>query len=147
MPWAVLTFIAVTCSLETARTAQCHMGRPGTTVRPRSRQSRSIDNVDNQAADVGDDTWDAAAHLLTPDTPVAAFTGPVTLTAGRWGTIARTYIACTGDRALPPAAQRRFISEADAFTPGNVTEVRELATSHSPFLSQPEQLARVLLPL
>lgn len=99
------------------------------------------------AADVDDETWDAAASLLTPDTPVAAFTEPVNLTAVRWGAIPRTYISCTADRALPPAAQRRFVREADEFTPGNPTDVRELATSHSPFLSQPEQLARVLLQL
>jgi pimeloyl-ACP methyl ester carboxylesterase len=98
-------------------------------------------------ADVDDETWDAAAHLLTSETPVAVFTEPVNLTAGRWGALPRTYISCTRDRALPLAAQRRFISEADAFTPGNLTDVRELATSHSPFLSQPEQLARVLLEL
>jgi pimeloyl-ACP methyl ester carboxylesterase len=99
------------------------------------------------AADADDDTWDAAAHLLTPDTPVAAFTEPVHLTAGRWGALPRTYISCTADRALPPAVQHRFISEADAFTPANQTDVRELPASHSPFLSQPEQLARVLVQL
>jgi pimeloyl-ACP methyl ester carboxylesterase len=99
------------------------------------------------AADVDDGTWDAAAHLLTPDTPAAAFTEPVHLTASRWGTIPRTYISCTADRALPPAAQHRFISEADAFTPANQTDVRELPASHSPFLSQPGQLARILVQL
>jgi pimeloyl-ACP methyl ester carboxylesterase len=98
-------------------------------------------------ADVDDDTWDAAAHLLTPDTPAAAFTEPVHLTASRWGTIPRTYISCTADRALPPAAQHRFIGEADAFTPANPTDARELPASHSPFLSQPERLARTLVEL
>jgi pimeloyl-ACP methyl ester carboxylesterase len=99
------------------------------------------------AADADDDAWDAAAHLLTPDTPVAAFTEPVHITAGRWGAIPRSYISCTADRALPPAAQHRFISEADAFTPSNETDVRELPASHSPFLSQPERLARILVEL
>jgi pimeloyl-ACP methyl ester carboxylesterase len=97
------------------------------------------------AADVDDQTWAAATHLLTPDTPAAAFAEPVTATASRWGAIARTYVKCTEDNALPPAAQDVFIREADAFTPGNPTDVRELRSSHSPFLSRPEELARILL--
>jgi pimeloyl-ACP methyl ester carboxylesterase len=99
------------------------------------------------AADVDDDTWEAASNLLTPDTPAAPMAEPTTITAERWGRIPRTYISCTADQAVPVAAQRRFISEADTFTPDNRTDVRELATSHSPFLSQPEQLARTLLAL
>lgn len=97
------------------------------------------------AADVEQQLWDAAAHLLTPDTPAGVFAEPVEVTADRWGKVARTYVRCGADRALPPAAQDLFIQEADAFTPGNPTRVRKLATSHSPFLSQPEQLARLLL--
>jgi len=72
---------------------------------------------------------------------------PPSYHADRWGRIPRTYISCTGDQAVPIAAQRRFIGDADAFTPGNPTDVRELATSHSPFLSEPERLADILLEL
>lgn len=99
------------------------------------------------AGDVDDDAWEATAHLLTPDTPMSTFIEPVHLTAGRWGSIPRTYISCTADRALPPAAQHLFIKEADAFAPRNQTDVRELSASHSSFLSQPGQLARILLEL
>jgi pimeloyl-ACP methyl ester carboxylesterase len=99
------------------------------------------------AADVDDLEWEAAAHLLTPDTPATPMAERISITANRWGSVPRTYICCTADHAVPIAAQRRFIGEADAATPGNLTDVRELATSHSPFLSQPEEVARILLAL
>jgi pimeloyl-ACP methyl ester carboxylesterase len=99
------------------------------------------------AADIDDDAWTAVAHLLTPDTPAGPMAEPVTITPDRWGQIPRTYISCTADQAVPVPAQRRFIGEADKFTPHNLTEVREIATSHSPFVSQPEELARILLQL
>jgi pimeloyl-ACP methyl ester carboxylesterase len=99
------------------------------------------------AADVDDDEWEAITHLLTPDTPVGPLAEPVTTTPDRWGRIPRTYITCTEDRAVPPAAQRRFVDEADAYTPDNPTDVRTLPTSHSPFVSQPEKLAEILLEL
>jgi pimeloyl-ACP methyl ester carboxylesterase len=99
------------------------------------------------AADVDDHEWEAITNLLTPDTPIGPFTEPVTITPDRWGRIPRTYITCTEDRAVPPAAQRRFINEADAYTPDNPTDVRTLPTSHSPFVSQPEKLAEILLEL
>jgi pimeloyl-ACP methyl ester carboxylesterase len=96
------------------------------------------------AADIGDDDWAAVANLLTPDTPAGPMAEPVTITRARWGQIPRTYISCTADQAVPVAAQRLFIGEADEFTPHNLTDVREMATSHSPFMSQPEQLAHIL---
>jgi hypothetical protein len=46
-----------------------------------------------------------------------------------------------------PALQDRFIREADAYTPGNPTEVITLAASHSPFLSIPGALAEALATL
>ncbi|MBO2440449.1 alpha/beta fold hydrolase [Actinomadura nitritigenes] len=99
------------------------------------------------AADADDGDWDAVTHLLTPDTPAGPLAEPVTITPARWGRIPRTYISCTDDRALPLAAQRRFIGEADEHTPENPTDVRELPTGHSPFVSQPARLAEILLKL
>jgi len=99
------------------------------------------------AADLDDHQWQAAANLLTPDTPAGPLAEPTTTTPSRWGQIPRTYISCTKDRAVPLPAQRRFIHEADQHTPGNPTDVRELPTSHSPFISQPEQLTQTLLQL
>ncbi|GAA1610971.1 alpha/beta fold hydrolase [Kribbella karoonensis] len=99
------------------------------------------------AADVEDDNWDAISNLLTPDTPFGPLTERVTVTSDRWGRIPRTYICCTDDHALPLAAQHRFIAEADSHTPANPTDVRTLTTSHSPFASAPDQLAKTLLHL
>jgi pimeloyl-ACP methyl ester carboxylesterase len=99
------------------------------------------------AADVNDHDWDAITNLLTPDTPAGPLTEPVAITSGRWGRIPRTYISCTEDQAVPPAAQRRFITEADKHTPDNPTDIREMHTSHSPFASQPRKLAETLLKL
>lgn len=99
------------------------------------------------AADVDDQDWQAVTNLLSPDVPAAWVAEPVATTAGRWGAIPRTYISCTADFLLPAAEQRLFIDEADKLTPGNPTDVREMATSHCPFLSEPGQLARILLQL
>jgi hypothetical protein len=63
------------------------------------------------------------------------------------GSIPRTYISCTADCTIPAAAHRLFIDEADKLTPDNPTDVREMTTSHCPFLSEPEQLACILLQL
>jgi len=99
------------------------------------------------AADVDDHDWQAVTNLLSPDVPVGWVAEPTAITAGRWGAIPRTYISCTADFTIPAAAHQLFIDEADKLTPGNPTEVREMPTSHCPFPSQPEQLARTLLQL
>ena len=99
------------------------------------------------AADVDDQDWQAVTSLLSPDVPVGWVAEPVAITADRWGSIPRTYISCTADFTIPAAAHRLFIDEADKLTPGNPTDVREMPTSHCPFLSEPEELARTLLQL
>jgi pimeloyl-ACP methyl ester carboxylesterase len=95
--------------------------------------------------DVDPVTADAAIALLTPDAPVGISAGVTALTADGWGSIPRTYVVCTGDATIPPALQRKFITDADAAFPGNRTAVRELKASHSPFLSMPDQVAGIVL--
>jgi pimeloyl-ACP methyl ester carboxylesterase len=97
------------------------------------------------AGDVPDERWTSVSYLLTPDEPIGPVVTPVTVTRERWGTVPRTYILCTEDKVIPPAAQRRFIEEADEFAPDGATEVRELNTGHSPFLSAPGPVADILL--
>jgi pimeloyl-ACP methyl ester carboxylesterase len=99
------------------------------------------------AADVDDDEWRTVTSLLSPDIPARPLAEPVAITADRWGAIPRTFISCTADSTIPVAAQRLFIEEADKLAPSNPTHVREMTSGHCPFLSQPEQLARVLLQL
>jgi pimeloyl-ACP methyl ester carboxylesterase len=59
---------------------------------------------------------------------------PLTETA--WKTIPNTYIVCEADNAIPVAAQEEMAKRAD--------HVYRLNTSHSPFLSQPAALARLI---
>lgn len=94
--------------------------------------------------DVDQATFRACANSLTPDLPLGFYTGAPRPTRGRWGRIARTYLRTAHDGAIPPALQDLFIREADAWVPGNRTRVQTLATSHSPFASQPEALAAAL---
>jgi pimeloyl-ACP methyl ester carboxylesterase len=97
--------------------------------------------------DVDDATFRTVARLLTPDEPIQAYTTPVNATAARWGRLPRSFIRCTGDRAIPIAVQDAMIAEADAFTPGNRFTQLTLDTSHSPFLSAPAALVSALLSL
>jgi pimeloyl-ACP methyl ester carboxylesterase len=59
---------------------------------------------------------------------------PLTETA--WKTIPSAYIICEADNALPVAAQERMAKRAN--------RVYRLNTSHSPFLSQPAALGRLI---
>ncbi|MFI6631987.1 alpha/beta fold hydrolase [Nonomuraea fuscirosea] len=95
-------------------------------------------------SDVDPALTEAAAGLLTPDSPVGIMLGTTTLTHDGWGSVRRTYIVCTRDLALLPDVQTRFIAEADAAFPDNPTSVVTLDASHSPFLSMPGELAGVL---
>ncbi len=97
--------------------------------------------------DVGTDVADAAIALLTPDAPAGIAGGATTRTAPGWGSVPRTYVVCTRDRALQPAMQRKFIELADAAFPGNPTTVHTLESSHSPFLSMPGELTDIILKL
>jgi pimeloyl-ACP methyl ester carboxylesterase len=95
--------------------------------------------------DIPADVADAAISLLTPDAPAGLAGGATTLTADGWGSVPRTYVVCTQDRAVQPALQRKFIELADGAFPGNPTTVHTLDSSHSPFLSMPGRLAGIIL--
>jgi pimeloyl-ACP methyl ester carboxylesterase len=59
--------------------------------------------------------------------------------AGALGRVPRTYIFCERDQALLPAQQQHAIDRC----PG--IRVLRLDSGHSPFLSQPDRLAELLL--
>ena len=94
--------------------------------------------------DLPDAQFEAVANLLTPDVPAQPFVTPIELTAGRWGALERHYVQCLQDNAIKPALQQLFINEADAFTPKNLTHVHQLDSSHSPFMSKPQELVALL---
>jgi pimeloyl-ACP methyl ester carboxylesterase len=77
---------------------------------------------------------------LSPDLPMPLWLGETRVSPARWGSIPRTYIHCTQDRAIPPALQLRMIADADATTPQNRCQVLTLRSSHSPFVSRVEEL-------
>lgn len=56
-------------------------------------------------------------------------------------------ITTSDDYAVRPALQKLLIGKADAFVPSNKTEVIPINSSHSPFLSKPEELAGILVGL
>jgi pimeloyl-ACP methyl ester carboxylesterase len=90
--------------------------------------------------DCSDAAGDKATRLLVPE-PVGPATTPVHLTADRWGSVPRSYILCGQDRAISPTAQRAMIESV------GVDRVIEMDSSHSPFMSQPERLAAILVDL
>lgn len=77
--------------------------------------------------------WAAVARLRPMVLDVEAFLSdpPPRPEAGT------TYVVCTGDRALPPAAQRRLAAGCD--------RALEWPTDHSPFLTRPDAVAELLV--
>lgn len=70
--------------------------------------------------------------------PVAPFAARVSIPTGALEGIARYYVLCKRDRAIPPPLQRRMIAE------NACTEVAELDTDHTPHLSRTKELAEAL---
>jgi hypothetical protein len=57
--------------------------------------------------------------------------------------VPRHYIRCTLDRAIPLTGQDHMVATVDS-TIGGKTITHTLESSHSPFLSQPVALSRIL---
>jgi pimeloyl-ACP methyl ester carboxylesterase len=75
----------------------------------------------------------AACAQLRPMS-MAAMGGVVGAPA--WREVPASYVVCSEDRAIPVALQRACAAR--------VGDVREMPTSHSPFLSRPDELARII---
>lgn len=83
--------------------------------------------------DVPDAEAREAAQRLVPQS-TRSFGEPPTQ-AG-WHTVPSAYIVCEHDQALPPQDQEALATRSG--------EVHRLASSHSPFLSMPQELAALL---
>lgn len=85
-----------------------------------------------------------AAARLHPE-PVGTFSAPATVSKEQIAPVQRIYIECSEDRVVPLALQRAM--QADMPCAATFT----LAADHSPFLSQPADLAallnRIVLPV
>ncbi|WP_346909077.1 alpha/beta hydrolase [uncultured Roseibium sp.] len=95
------------------------------------------------AGDVGEEMFTKAIAHFHCDEPAQVTTVPSPVTKERFGTVPRHYIHCTKDRAVTPAGQKKMIALMDEAM-GNKTTVHVMATSHSPFDSDPEGLAQIL---
>ena len=90
---------------------------------------------DCSATDVSESSARQRPQALAP------FATPILLTAERFGRVPRAYVECTEDRALTLDMQRDMIGKSPPVT------VRSLPSSHSPFLSMPDELAQALIEL
>ena len=70
--------------------------------------------------------------------PLAPMGTPVSIPNNALNEVARFYVQCTKDRAIPPPLQRRMIAENEC------AGVFELDTDHTPHLSRVGELARIL---
>ncbi len=78
--------------------------------------------------------------LLTPE-PNAPVATPLELTEANFGRVPRTYITCLADRGVSPALQKTMYTRLPC------QQVISLNTSHSPFLSAPDELVKHLTAL
>jgi pimeloyl-ACP methyl ester carboxylesterase len=86
--------------------------------------------------DCFDDVAASAAAQVRPMS-MSAFAG--TATRAAWRERPATFVLCSEDRVLPVALQRSCASR--------LHNVVEMPTSHSPFLSRPDELAALLVEL
>ncbi len=81
-----------------------------------------------------------ARSCLVPQA-TAIMTAPIAASDAAWGSLPRSFIACTNDNALTLEGQRGMLERV------GVDRVVELETSHSPFFSAPGELAARLVDL
>jgi pimeloyl-ACP methyl ester carboxylesterase len=86
-----------------------------------------------------DDLINEMAKLILSHEPIESGITPLQLTDHNFGTVPRFYIECTKDRAVTPFIQQKMYSETPC------KKVFQMATSHSPFFSQPQQLCDILI--
>lgn len=85
-----------------------------------------------------EDDFAFARQHLSPQ-PLKPLVAPLEVTPERFGTVPRAYIETTRDRAVSLATQRRMQTALPC------SPVFTLDTDHSPFLCQPDGLARMLI--
>jgi pimeloyl-ACP methyl ester carboxylesterase len=94
--------------------------------------------------DVSESEFAQTASQLHYDEPNGGALAPSTITPQRFGAVPRHYIRTTQDRAVPPTGQDHMIATVDAAI-GSKTITHTMESSHSPFLSQPATLSKILI--
>ncbi len=95
-------------------------------------------------ADVADAELIDATTRRHCDEPISTVLRPSAVSVEYFGRVQRHYIRCTEDRAIPIAGQDFMISAMDQAM-GNGTVQHTLASSHSPFFSQADNVVRLLV--
>jgi pimeloyl-ACP methyl ester carboxylesterase len=95
-------------------------------------------------ADVSESEFEHAASQLHHDESNAGALALSEITPEKFGTVPRHYIRCTQDRAIPLTGQDHMIATVDGAIGGKTT-THTLESSHSPFLSQPANLSKILI--
>lgn len=108
---------------------------PNLVMSPDQSSATLKDEVINEAfyGDCSPSDITLARSLLVPQAG-APFATPVHTTADAWGSIERYYIECLQDRAISIDSQRSMVKK------NRVARVHTMNTSHSPFLSAPQEL-------
>jgi pimeloyl-ACP methyl ester carboxylesterase len=91
-------------------------------------------------ADCSEEDVALATTLLTPE-PNAPVATPLNLSDEHFGRVARVYIETLQDKGVTPDLQKKM------YTVTRCQKIISMETSHSPFLSAPEQLASHLTSL
>ena len=89
-------------------------------------------------ADCSDEDVEFAKSRLVPQA-AAPFAAPVSTTEENFGRVPRVYITCLRDKAISPSIQEKLYKALPC------EKVVSMDTSHSPFFSAPEELAKHLL--
>lgn len=101
-----------------------------TSTRPASRVQTFMHDAPHAVA-----AW--AAPQFRPQA-IAPIVTPVQVSQARYGAVPKSYIVCTRDRAIDPVLQRVMAARSGC------GRVKELDSSHSPFLSRPTETAELL---
>lgn len=97
-------------------------------------------------AEVTDEQFRTVVNYgMQPDESIQVGSADAQVDARTWGTIPRTYIRATLDRAIPLPLQDRMINEADALTPDNKFDVYSVDASHAGLLLRASEIADILI--
>jgi pimeloyl-ACP methyl ester carboxylesterase len=112
--------------------------KPYVTIHPESKSTTLQPAIYKEGLyhDCTDDMTELAKLLLSHE-PIESGITPLQLTDDNYDKIPRFYIECTEDKAVTPFIQRKMYAETPC------KKVYSMATSHSPFFSQPKELVDI----